>query len=209
MLTNKRKEKISAFLDNDMHRDELMSFSLSAETDDAGVVQRYQILGDALRGEMSDSSFVDVSHAVREALANENIADGVPVVKSEHSPGKQGTTPAIFDISAWLRPIAGMAVAASVAVVMVVTLSGQEGGAPTPVATSVELQPVVRVASDDQAGSQPGNQPGSGNVNNLTPSINRNLANHHLVNQHLEFATQDALQGRLPYVRAVSYEAEK
>ena len=30
--------------------------------------------------------------------------------------------------------------------------------------------------------------------------------NPHLVNQHLEFATQDTLQGRLPYVRAVSYQ---
>ena len=58
-----------------MHRDELMSFSLSAESDDASVAQRYQMMGDALRGEMSDSSFVDVSAAVREALADENIAD--------------------------------------------------------------------------------------------------------------------------------------
>jgi len=30
-----------------------------------------------------------------------------------------------------------------------------------------------------------------------------------LVNQHLEFATQDALQGRLPYARAVSFESKK
>jgi len=72
---SKRKEKISAFLDNDMHRDELMSFSLSAEADDAKVAQRYQMVGDALRGEMSESSFVDISQAVREALADENIAE--------------------------------------------------------------------------------------------------------------------------------------
>jgi hypothetical protein len=29
-----------------------------------------------------------------------------------------------------------------------------------------------------------------------------------LVNRHLEFATQDTLQGRLPYVRAVSYQSK-
>jgi len=72
-VMNKRKEKISAFLDNDMHRDELMSLSTSAESDDAKIAQRYQMMGDALRGEVSDSSFVDVSQAVREALVNENI----------------------------------------------------------------------------------------------------------------------------------------
>ena len=78
MLTNKRKEKISAFLDSDMHHDELMSFSLSAESDDARAAQRYQMIGETLRGEMSNSSFVDVSHAVREALADENIAEQMP-----------------------------------------------------------------------------------------------------------------------------------
>ncbi|MBE9564265.1 MAG: hypothetical protein IMF17_03390, partial [Proteobacteria bacterium] len=57
MVSGKRKEKISAFLDNDMHRDELMSFSLSAEPDDAQIAQRYQMVGDTLRGEMSESSF--------------------------------------------------------------------------------------------------------------------------------------------------------
>jgi len=100
---SKRKEKISAFLDGDMHRDELMSFSLSAEDDDARVAQRYQMLGDALRGEMSESSFVDVSHAVREALAGENIADeniADPMNAASHEsavPEKSG----LFDLSAW------------------------------------------------------------------------------------------------------------
>lgn len=189
MLTNSRKEKISAFLDNDMHHDELMSFSLSAESDDARAAQRYQMIGDTLRGEMSNSSFVDVSHAVREALADE-----ISAVETGPSLDKQAPS-AIFDISAWFRPVAGMAVAASVAVVMVVTLSGQETGALTPIAVNVEEQPAAmsatKVATDDQLMDK--------KATDLDPYIN----------QHLEFATQDALQGRLPYVRAVSYETEK
>ena len=198
---NKRKEKISAFLDNDMHRDELMSFSLSAESDDVKTAQHYQMIGDALRGELSDSSFVDVSYAVRETLVNENIGDQVTVAKAESLSGPSEDKRERFNVSAWLRPVAGMAVAASVAVVMVVTLSVQESGTLTPVAVNVEsqpeAQPVLSIAIDNNA------------------IIDKSIANkpvdidQRLVNQHLEFATQDALQGRLPYARAVSFESNK
>jgi len=187
-LTTKRKEKISAFLDDDMHRDELMSFSLSADPEDAKIAQRYQIMGEVLRGEMSDSSFIDVSHAVRDALADESLAVesySAPVTTSSDNKA------ALFDLSAWFKPVAGMAVAASVAVVMVVTLSVQQTGTNTPVAKVIEPQPAVQVAIDDEAIDKKATE--------LDP---------HLVNQHLEFATQDTFQGRLPYVRAVSYETE-
>ncbi len=196
---SKRKEKISAFLDNDMHRDELMSFSLSAEEDDAKVAQRYQMLGDALRGEMSDSSFVDVSHAVREALADENIVDQMAAAgtaaRSESSVSEKS---GFFDLSAWFKPVAGMAVAAFVAVVMVVSVSEQDNAGISPVATNVEVQPVVQPAA------QPDMQLA---VENKAVDI-KNTDLDPYINQHLEFASQDTLQGRLPYVRAVSFESK-
>ena len=192
---SKRKEKISAFLDNDMHRDELMSFSLSAEEDDAKVAQRYQMLGDALRGEMSDSSFVDVSHAVREALADENIVDQMAAAgtaaRSESSVSEKS---GFFDLSAWFKPVAGMAVAAFVAVVMVVSLGEQDNARISPVATNVEVQPVVQPAVQLAV------------ENKAIDTKNTDLDPY--INQHLEFATQDTLQGRLPYVRAVSFESK-
>ncbi|NOQ68825.1 MAG: hypothetical protein GQ573_01735 [Gammaproteobacteria bacterium] len=190
MSTSKRKEKISAFLDNEIHRDELMSFSLSSESEDAEVVQRYQMMGDSLRGEMSESSFVDVSQAVREALVNENIAVDNPVESAGTSSNRKSGS---FDLSAWFRPVAGMAVAASVALVMVVTLSGQESSTHAPIAKNTDQQPAampaVQLAIDNKS------------VNKKATDLNP-----YLVNQHLEFATQDTLQGRLPYVRAVSYQ---
>lgn len=201
MVMNKRKEKISAFLDNDMHRDELMSFSLSAESDDVKTAQHYQMIGDALRSKLSDSSFIDVSHAVRETLANENIGDKVTVAKAESLSGPLSGKRERFNVSAWLRPVAGMAVAASVAVVMVVTLSGQENGTLAPVAVNVEsqpeAQPVLSIAVDNKA------------ITDKATANNSTDIDQRLVNQHLEFATQDALQGRLPYARAVSFESKK
>ena len=203
---NKRKEKISAFLDNDMHRDELMSFSLSAESNDVKTTQHYQMIGDALRGELSDSSFIDVSHAVRETLANENIGDKVTVAKAESLSAPLSGKRERFNVSAWFRPVAGMAVAASVAVVMVVTLSGQENGTLAPVAVNVEsqpeAQPELRIAVDNNAVTD------KAMVNKSTANKSTDI-DQRLVNQHLEFATQDALQGRLPYARAVSFESKK
>ena len=197
MSTNKRKEKISAFLDNEMFRDELMSFSLSSESEDAGVVKRYQMMGDSLRGEMSDSSFIDVSQAVREALLDENPTVESPAIEN-HAESTSMTTNSktgSFTLSAWFRPVAGMAVAASVALVMVVTLSGQESGTQTPIAKNIEQQPAampaVQLAIENKS------------VDKKATDIDPRL-----VNQHLEFATQDTLQGRLPYVRAVSYQIE-
>lgn len=198
---SKRKEKISAFLDDDMHRDELMSFSLSAESDDAKVALRYQMVGDALRGEMSDSSFVDVSSAVREALADENIADQM-AIKPETSSSKQVSTKSgFFDLSAWFKPVAGMAVAASVAVVMVVSVTQQEHAEIAPVATNIEALPAVQLAVDDKAADQ--------STTDTKTAGSKDTDLDPYINQHLEFATQDTLQGRLPYVRAVSFESEK
>lgn len=199
---SKRKEKISAFLDNDMHSDELMSFSLSAQPDDAKLAQRYQMIGDSLRGEMSDSSFIDVSVAVREALADENIADQV-AAEAGTSSSKQSVDktasekPGLFDLSAWLKPAAGMAVAVFVAVVVVFSVSEQQVSSVAPVATKIESRPVVQLASE--------NKP----VVQSTTVENKDTDLDPYINQHLEFATQDALQGRLPYVRAVSFESEK
>ena len=99
-----------------------------------------------------------------------------------------------FALSAWFRPVAGMAMAVMVALVLVVTLSGQENSIQTPVANNIEQQPAVQLAIDSRAGD---NKPVDKKAMDLSP---------YLVNQHLEFATQDTLQGRLPYVRAVSYQ---
>lgn len=209
MVTDKRKEKISAFLDNDMHRDELMSFSLSSESDDAKIAQRYQMLGDNLRGEMSDASFIDVSAAVHDAVAEIPMAD-LPEYNQAAS-AEQVTSPVtsqvtsrsgsvnkpLWNFSAWFKPVAGMAMAVTVAVVMVMTVTEQDTAGIAPLATNTDVQPSsVQLASDTDT-------TGLGPLNAEAP------VSQHLVNQHLEFATQDTLQGRLPYVRAVSFEPGK
>lgn len=205
---NKRKEKISAFLDNAIHQDELMSFSLSAEAEDAKTAQRYQIIGDTLRGELHNASFIDVSHAVSESLAGENIADEMPAMRN-HSPDavkvQSGRVASSWDVSSWFKPVAGLSFAVMVAVVMVLTMSGQDAGVIAPVASNTPPVPMAQPTAVADTGQK-------SSASDTTPIVAADKKSKDIdpyINQHLEYATQDVLQGRLPYVRAVNYEAGK
>jgi len=78
----------------------------------------------------------------------------------------------------------------------VVTVTQQQGSNIAPIATNIETPAAVQLAVDDKTPVQ-------------TTVDNKDTDLDPYINQHLEFATQDALQGRLPYVRAVSFESKK
>ena len=233
---SKRNEKLSAYLDGEIHRDELMSFSLSGEKSDAKTAMRYQLVGDVLRGETSELSTIDISSAVREALADENIvdqistqmsssaADSKPILTSNQKDASTNTRGSLFG---WLsRPVAGMAMAATVAAVMVLSVTQQNPESTTPVASNdaVNIAPAVTVAAQSPAQLQAQPLPVAV-IQNLSsqlaaasvpqaqsvPAAYNPKLNPYL-NQH--FATQGsfsqgALQSRMPYARAVSLESEK
>ena len=196
----KNNEKLSAYLDDALSADQIESLLAEQEASDLAennfsVASRYHIMGEALRGELSDAAMVDVSAQVRQALRHESM-DVVESVKRVKAPKISQSR---FSFSAWLesfaRPLAGMAVAASVAVFMVVTVvqvDSPENGAQL-ASQSAPLQvPAATLVAEN-------------------PAINT-LSNEHdfdaYLAEHAEFAAQDTLQGRIPYVRAVSYEAE-
>jgi len=239
---SKRNEKLSAYLDGEIHRDELMSFSLSGEESDANTAMRYQLVGDVLRGEISELSTIDISSAVREALADENIADQISTqTSSSAADSKPILTPNQKDASTntrgslfgWLsRPVAGMAMAATVAAVMVLSVTQQNPETTIPVASNdaVSVAPAVAVAAQTQSSAQ---SPAQFQVQTLPVAVLQNLPSqlaaapmpqaqsvpaaynpklNPYLNQH--FATQGsfsqgALQSRMPYARAVSLESEK
>ncbi len=191
-------EKISAYLDDVLSADEvdaLIAESQSSEHADKSfsTAARYHLMGEALRGELSDASMVDVSAQVHEALRNESfdVVESVkPVKKSSFSE----------NLFAWLdsfaRPLTGMAVAASVAALMVVTVVQLESPADgQQLASTPENASATLVASKLPVSDAP------------TKEAQMAEFDSYLA-EHAEFAAQDTLQSRLPYVRAVSYEAE-
>lgn len=208
---SKRSEKISAHLDGEIHHDELMSFSLSAEAEDAVTSVRYRLIGDVLRGEVSELSMQDVSMAVHQALVGEKLFDADPLTHSVAGAGTASTDTAGADVptfngsassystrwlpSSWLRPLGGMAVAASVAVVMVLAvMQKNEPVVGAQVADAQQATTPVTIASNQALQTAP--------VQSIP------VANHRELDPYLDqhFATQGTLQSRMPYVRAVSYE---
>lgn len=210
MKTNNEKisaERLSAYIDNDLSPAEVERFVIEYEAATQAdkiftEATRYQMIGDALRGELSDASMIDVSAKVREALRNETFDVAEPA--SQVKQGQQS-----FNLVNWLdgffgslaRPLAGMAVAASVAVLMVVTVVQVESpdGVQT-LASQSEAQP-ASAAAPMLASQQPVHAEPVTNAQQIT-EFDRYLA------EHAEFAAQDTLQSRIPYVRAVSYEAK-
>lgn len=118
-------ERISAFID-----DELTDFELRRVTDevlsDESLKQRfhrYSLIGDAMRNDLPESLDMDLSSRVMAAIETEGEAQVVPLVTNQ---------------TRWKKPLAGAAIAASVAAAALVSLqtltSGQPGLTPAAVA---------------------------------------------------------------------------
>jgi negative regulator of sigma E activity len=184
------KEKISAWLDDAIQYNELDSLEIDSGKHAFSTAARYQVIGDALRGRVADAAMIDVSASVREAIRQEG-----PLV-STHRPASaaQRERKPLFDFGAWLRPVSGLAVAATVAMVMVVTLTDQQTETNNPTIANVGQQPVQSLPVNNTV-------PAYGRPGLATPAVNLNT----YVKQHSEFAAQDTIQGLMPYARSVSY----
>ena len=197
-ITN-NNEQLSAYLDDALSDDEIASLigqqNSAQKQGDFSAATRYHMMGEALRGELSDAAMVDVSSQISEALRNESM----DVVSTKSVKTQMSPVPG-FSFSAWLesfaKPLAGMAVAASVAVLMVVTvvqMESPEGGQQLAQQSDpLQIEVPKTLVAENPVVNTPSNE----------HDFDAYLA------EHAEFAAQDTLQGRIPYVRAVSYQAE-
>jgi len=114
----------------------------------------------------------------------------------------------LFDFGSWLRPVGGLALAASVAMIVVVTVARQDTPATGGAAIIAESasQPAMVLPVSRQAGQAiPAAIPASNYAANRTvtsPAINLN----DYMEEHSEYASRDTMQRIMPYARAVSYE---
>lgn len=204
--TEPRDEKLSALLDNAMDDQQLNDFMQDLKRDpiaDAETAQRYRLMGDVMRDELDQSSFMDISSAVHRALENEAPHNEVnQPVKATSETGLS----ALF--SSWMKPLAGMAVAASVAMVTLLTFNTVQNTDAT--------DPAMQVAQ---------NQPVSTELQLVNPEITRNVRvastldtskskeqqkqlNEYMM-QHSGYASQSTMQGIMPYVRAADVKTHE
>ena len=83
---------------------------------------RYCAARDALRGELQTSLSASFADRVRSAV------DAEPTLLAPRQAGDGGAAAATASVRPWLRPAAGLAIAASVAVVSFIGLPGREAG---------------------------------------------------------------------------------
>lgn len=207
----KRDEQLSALLDSALDAEQLQAFMQDLKRDpvaDAETAQRYRLMGDAMRDEIDQSSFMDISASVSRAIERES-AHGIEAAASRKS----------FDFSAlfnaWFKPVAGASVAASVAVVTLLTFN------------SINQSPDVAGTAQQQVALSTGNSDApAAQLQRVNPEIARNVRLASTVEpaqksaqqqkqlniymlQHSSYASQATLQGMMPYVRAADVKSRE
>jgi len=210
-----REEHLSSLLDSALDEEYLQSFMRDLKrvpVDDAATAQRYRLMGDAMRDELDQASFMDISSAVSRAIEQESAHSEVVTVVQKNKPASVLNLSGL--LSNWLKPIAGMAVAASVATVTVVTFNTLNNESAT---NNMQLAQSTQVeaTANQRVSVQPVNPEIARNVRiastmqiaKKSPQQQKQLNIYML--QHSGYASQSTMQGMMPYVRAADVKTRE
>jgi len=188
---NQSNEQISAILDDQCNEADLQAFMQDLKRDDvadAETLQRYQLMGDGMRDELDQASFMDVSAAVHRAVEQEESYAVVSPVKKFPR----------FNLAAWLRPLSGLAIAASVAMITVVSFQTVKNESNDGLAQPIAQAPSAVITPVNQAFAQHV-RVASTAAPEPTAEQNEQL-NEFMINH----AGQSSMQGVMPYVRVIN-----
>ena len=187
-MNDKLNEELSAFMDDEAPEARRLAERLSRDPELQARWTRYHLIRDAMTEHLTYAEF-DIAAKVSQALENE------PTVLA---PRRWHLPPRARKVA---RQVAGLAIAATVSAVTVMTVQQQRvesdatsvaqvAPATTQVATAKAGRPAARVVQ-----FVPENRP-------LKPEVRSKLSNY-LVN-HNEYSVTSNMQGMLPYMRIVS-----
>jgi len=185
-MSDEIREQLSALADDELSDVEqpLLLGRLQRDAELRACLGRYQLIGEVMRGTGATAT-LGVANRVQQALAND-------------LPASAGT-PARIPL--W-KPVAGLAVAASVALVAVLTVSSVNqsptGNVPVLATANPAPDPAVMQVNDSGDDTQ---------WDRLDPSIDKRLSGY-LVN-HNEYAASRGVQGVMPYVRIVGHDTSE
>ena len=202
-MSERVRESLSALIDNEANELELERvLSQSGQPEVRSSWARYQMARAAMRGDRGSALHdVDISHRVREALADEGGAAGIPASRWR----------------AAVRPLASFAVAASVfaAVLVGSQLYGLIGPGPAAENSGELAARVSPVGMVNTVGGATVNVSyGSPAVKSAAPNrraVYNKMARQRLQRYMVPHADQAALntpQGMMPYARVASFPAE-
>lgn len=193
-MSETSREQISALMDGEQETGSIFILSAMCNNEEFRKTwNRYHLIGETLRGNLAEQYDPDFAGRISKAIENETA----------HAAPSARTTP-------FLKPMAGLAIAASVAVVAI--LGVRQVGI-TPGTAPAEL--VARnqatensVTGERSAVAVAGNAAMSRPDYLRTPVDAESRLNRYLVNYN-EYRTNAGVQGMLPYVRIVAHEVEE
>ncbi len=191
-MTDKVSEQLSAWMDGELPEEEvpLLLKRLEEDRELRLRLQRYQLVRDALKGGLPDMIDSRMADQVDAEIRNESLVfEEEPV---EASGSRRG----------WMKPFAGTAIAASVAVIAIIGVqtvnTSQDGGLSIPQQANVQPPissvPVRRASADN-----------SWEVSD--PEVARRLDDYLII--HSERVSTATMQGVPPHVRIVGYERQE
>jgi sigma-E factor negative regulatory protein RseA len=191
-MNDEIREQISALADDELSDVErpLLLGRLQRDHELRAFLGRCQLIGEVMRG-TGEAASLGIADRVQTALAADAPLS-VPL---------NGTTGRV----AWIKPAAGLAVAASVALVAVLSVNSLRKDTPEPAAAPA-LASAGPAASPEAAVARVSDSPGE-QWDRLDPRIDKRLSGY-LVN-HNEYAASRGVQGVMPYVRIVGYDTSE
>jgi sigma-E factor negative regulatory protein RseA len=190
-MNDEIREQLSALVDDELSDVEqpLLLGRLQRDAELRACLGRYQLIGEVMRGS-GDTATLGIADRVQQALAGDMPATGEA----------SGRMPL------W-KPVAGLAVAASVALVAILTVSpvGEVPSGNVPRLATADPAPVVeQLAVSNPAITAVSNTGDDTQWDRLDQGIDKRLSGY-LVN-HNEYAASRGVQGVMPYVRIVSHD---
>jgi sigma-E factor negative regulatory protein RseA len=187
-MSDEIREQLSALVDDELSDVErpLLLGRLERDAEMRDCLGRYQLIGQVMRGGTGQTETLGVADRVQQALA-----DDAPV-----SMPSAGVTNQLV----WWKPLAGLAVAASVALVAVLTVTSVRETTTESVPALANVQPTANPGSTVTRVTDIGGE----QWDRLDPKIDKRLSGY-LVN-HNEYAASRGVQGVMPYVRIVGYD---
>jgi len=222
-MTENIREEISALLDDELSQQEMSQIlgQLNEQEQLRGTWDRYNLISDVIRGEAGGRASPSLADQVRAQI------DAEPAILA--APKPVNTAPA------WVRPLAGTALAASVAVLAVMA-------APQLLTPDAKVSPqvaTVKIKMAEPNYAQLASVPSTQNFHlansvqyrvrpvvvaqpaarwptqysgtrwkNLAKPATENRLNKYLVD-HSEYATQAPVRGVVPYATFVGYDARQ
>jgi sigma-E factor negative regulatory protein RseA len=183
-MNEKLGEQLSAYVDGELPDNEqaMLIRRLAGDHDLQQTWERYHLISDALRNNLPEQFDLGLADRVKSAIDKE------PQLHGQSLPARL------------LRPLAGAAVAASVAAMAIVGLQNSnessvtgDNGIPQ-IASAQQVSPYTQVSAGTRWSV---NQPG------VESRLNGYLVNHH------EYSASTELQGMLHYARIAAYDTER